>query len=117
MGRKNFKLSEKNIRRFVIRQIMFVTGIIIAISILGVVETAVNTFSADTVVESAADQFSGRKSRLEMDVSIKTANSLSFVVSISAILIVLVLTVLLVLEWIPVIRRAMNKLNIRVKEE
>jgi hypothetical protein len=116
MGRKNFKLNKKNIREFVVKQMIFVIGIVIAASALTIIKTAANTVSADTIVESVAGQFSGRASRLEMDVAVKTANSLSGVVSIVATLIILVLAVLLALEWIPVIRETFKNINARSKE-
>jgi hypothetical protein len=116
MGRKNFKLNEKNIKGFVVKQMIFVIGIVIAASVLGIVKSAANTVSADTIVESVAGQFSGRASKLEMDVAVKTANSLGGVVSIVATLIILILVILLALEWIPVVRGAFKKINTRSKE-
>jgi hypothetical protein len=116
VGKRKFSLSEKNLRRFVLRQAALVVGIIIIASILNVIKTAANTVSADTAVESVAGQFSGRTSKLEMDVSVKSADSLSGVISAVAILIIAVLGFLLMLDWIPAIRGMLKKLNVRSKE-
>jgi flagellar biosynthesis protein FlhB len=116
MGKKKFSFNEKSLRRFIVRQVALMVGVIIIASILSVIKTTANTISADTVVESVAGQFSGKTSKLEMDVSVKSADSFSRIVSAVIILIIVVLGILLVLDWIPVIREMLNKLNMRSKE-
>jgi beta-lactamase regulating signal transducer with metallopeptidase domain len=116
MGKRKLSFNEKSLRRFIVRQAALIVGLIVAASILSVIKTTANTLSADTVVESVADQFSGKTSKLEMDVSVKSADSFSGVVSAVAISIIAVLSILLVLDLIPVIRGMLKKLNARSKK-
>jgi hypothetical protein len=116
MSKKIFRLDPKNIKWFVIRQMILIIGIIFAISVLSILKTVVNTASSDTVVRSVSDQFGGNTSRVEMDVVVMASNNIRSVVSIVETLIIMILIVLLVLEWIPVIRAALKKFNTGVRE-
>jgi hypothetical protein len=116
MGKQIFRFNQKSIRWFVIRQLILIVGIIFAASVLRVLKTGVNTASSDMVVQSVSDQFAGNVSRLEMDVAVRAAYNISGVVSMFTTLIIMILIVLLVLEWIPVIRAALKKYSTGVKE-
>jgi hypothetical protein len=116
MGKRKFSFNEKSIRRLMVRQTVLIVGIIVVVSILSVIKTTANTLSADTVAESVAGQFSGKTSKLEMNVSVKSADSFSGIISAVAISIIVILGILLVLDWIPVIREMLKKLNVRSKE-
>jgi hypothetical protein len=116
MGKQIFRFNQKSIRWFVIRHLILIVGIIFAASVLRVLKMAVNTASSDMVVQSVSDQFAGNASKMEMDVVVSTAHNIGGVVSIFATLIIMTLIVLLVLEWVPVIRAALKKFNTGVKE-
>jgi hypothetical protein len=116
MNKKIFRFDQKNIKGFLIRQMLLIIGIIFASLVMSILKTVANTASSDVVVQSVSDQFAGNMGRLEMDVAVRAAHNIGGVVGIFAILIIMILIVLLVLEWVPVIRAALKKFNTGVKE-
>lgn len=106
---KKRKQDADKSKQFIIRQVSLILAIMVFSSILGIVRSTSDTIAADTIVTSVGDQFSGKTSKLEMNVVVKAAVTFSDIVSIVAVCIIVILLIRLILDWVPVIKEMIKK--------